>query len=47
MKKLISATLVFSLALTLLLGLLPAARAEEAAPAEPVEYVPVITGEQT
>lgn len=46
MKKLISATLVFSLALTLLLGLLPAARAEEAAPAEPVEYVPVITGEQ-
>ena len=32
MKKLISATLVFSLALTLLLGLLPAARAEEAAP---------------
>lgn len=47
MKKLISASLVFSLALTLLLGLLPAARAEEAAPAEPVEYVPVITGEQT
>ena len=47
MKKLISATLVFSLALTLLLGLLPAVRAEEAAPAEPVEYVPVITGEQT
>ena len=35
MKKLISASLVFSLALTLLLGLLPAARAEEAAPAEP------------
>ena len=41
MKKLISASLVFSLALTLLLGLLPAVRAEEAAPAEPVEYVPV------
>lgn len=47
MKKLISATLVFSLALTLLLGILPAARAEETAPAEPVEYVPVIAGEQT
>ena len=34
MKKLISVTLVFSLALTLLLGILPAARAEETAPAD-------------
>ena len=47
MKKLISVTLVFSLALTLLLGILPAARAEETTPAEPVEYVPVTTGDQT
>ena len=47
MKKLISATLVFSLALTLLLGILPTARAEETTPAEPVEYVPVTTGDQT
>lgn len=47
MKKLISVTLVFSLALTLLLGILPAARAEETAPAEPVEYVSVTTGDQT
>ncbi len=47
MKKLISVTLVFSLALTLLLGILPAARAEETAPAELVEYVPVTTGDQT
>lgn len=47
MKKLISVTLVFSLAMTLLLGILPAGRAEESAPAEPVEYVPVTTGDQT
>lgn len=47
MKKLISAILVLTLALTVFLGNLPAAQAEEAAPTEPVEYVPVTTGEQT
>ena len=47
MKQAIIATLVFSLALTLFLGILPGACAEEAVPTEPVEYVPVSTGEQT
>jgi len=47
MKQSIIAALVFSLALTLFLGILPAACAEEAAPTEPVEYVSVSTGEQT
>lgn len=52
MKKLISAILVLTLTLTVFLSILPAAQAEdaaptEAAPTEPVEYVPVTTGEQT
>lgn len=47
MKQAIIAALVFSLALTLFLGILPGACAEEAVPTEPVEYVPVSTGEQT
>lgn len=52
MKKLTSAILVLTLAFGLFLGILPAAQAEDAAPAEavptePVEYVPVSTGEQT
>ena len=47
MKQTIIAALVFSLALTLFLGILPGACAEEAVPTEPVEYVPVSTGEQT
>lgn len=46
MKQAIIAALVFSLALTLFLGILPGACAEEAVPTEPVEYVPVSTGEQ-
>lgn len=47
MKQAIIAALVFSLALTLFLGILPGVCAEEAVPTEPVEYVPVSTGEQT
>lgn len=52
MKKLTSAILVLTLAFGLFLGILPAAQAEDAAPAEavptePVEYVPVTTGDQT